>query len=396
MALTAKSLAEFETYEAYLVKQINSMEKRNENVKGLTCSIEEANGRKQIDYRGSKFDRVSRYIKLTYGLSPHIFNPEVPSFVRIFKDIPNAYCLPVNLFFTASPVSQALELANLPDNNNNAKIDFEAIDQDKIFAMAGDDIIQKRFAKQIPAIQDMLTQCKDDGKTVLGQALAFKFPNQLHMIAFVGWYDKGKEKMIIGIYDSIYYERGPENNYRWAMNFARISFRLLFATLGCPVETMNLSEFCLRGPKGLHCPQYTINAEYCSMYSLYFLYVYAKLGMPREEAGLRRAVNDAFIVEPGELKRNPCEATNRFRLQTMGFILTVIVLYGINDDSVVSGVKSILDDVYDEGRGVQLIHPELHAILDASVPANHEGGRRRSTRRRSKKRARRHSRRRGV
>lgn len=416
MVLQTKTLGEFESYDSFIVNQIINMKElnKNQNVKGLSCKLAGVNGREQkgytgslfhilshtaaglscrlggetgmekINYVGSEFERLAVLIKREFKSDPGKFDPRHPSFISIL-DVPNAYSLPVNLFFTEDHIIRALEVSNCKYDKELLTLSYE-----QYANLAKDTFIKDYLAEQVPYIKDILTQCKIYGKTVLAQAFTH-IPDSFivtvghikHMIAFIGWFDITRKKMVIGIYDSMYFKR-KDKGYIWSVEYASIVLHILFATVECPVEIINLSEFCLRGPKGIHCPQYTINAEYCYMYSLYFLYVYAKLGMPRDMEGLQRVVKGTFIVEPDELKRQPCEATNQFRIRMMGFIITVLVLYGTHDKFFVKRIKDVADDVYDNDCGLQLIHPDIQAILDQNMPppSNPKGGQRCTRKRR--------------
>ena len=85
-----------------------------------------------------------------------------------------------------------------------------------------------------------------------------------HAISLIFYYDDSN-KLICGIYDPMYHER-ENTNYVWAVN--AVYLRLKY-DLKDEITIYNLSQkFCHVSKKGLHCIQYTINAEYCSMFSL--------------------------------------------------------------------------------------------------------------------------------
>jgi hypothetical protein len=111
-----------------------------------------------------------------------------------------------------------------------------------------------------------------------------------------------------------------------------------------PITIYNLSsKFCVINPeKGIHCVQYIIDANYCSFYSLYFLYLYAKHDFPKTLEGIKPVIEETFVDKPIEIKRNPCKATNKFRLVIMSFILTVLSLIS-NDPEVLNIIKDIYD-----------------------------------------------------
>lgn len=131
----------------------------------------------------------------------------------------------------------------------------------------------------------------------------------------------------ICIYDPMYYYRGPGNSYDTSLTNAYCHYYLLGKASGIPVNIINLSAFCPETPKGRHCVQYQIDADYCSMYCLYLLYLYAKNGYPRESADLKNVVDQTFIVSPLNLTRQVCVKTNIFKIKMMSFMLHVCILY---------------------------------------------------------------------
>jgi hypothetical protein len=185
-----------------------------------------------------------------------------------------------------------------------------------------------------------------------------------HAISLIFYYDDSN-KLICGIYDPMYHER-ENTNYVWAAN--AVYLRLKY-DLKDEITIYNLSQkFCHVSKKGLHCIQYTINAEYCSMFSLYFFYLYAKHGFPKNLDAIDTVVKETFISNPTNVSRTSCKATNKFKLVIMSFILTVM--------TIISDKSQTLQHVYDINTDMinkneyYLLHPSIFELLNKKLKLN--------------------------
>lgn len=191
--------------------------------------------------------------------------------------------------------------------------------------------------------------------------------SQGHIVASIFWY-KG-DKLTCALYDPIYYskdEEDPDKNYLWALNTLYVSLKSYYKALGIPIDIVNLSlKYCItKNGKGLRCPQYYINAEYCAIFSLYFLFCYAKNNENclDDDACLKKSVEDSYIISPALLNRAPDKATNKFRLVFMSFLLTVLTLVS-TDYEVLSKIK----ERYNQLKPYNILEPTILKLLKAKT-----------------------------
>ena len=153
-----------------------------------------------------------------------------------------------------------------------------------------------------------------------------------HSIAIIFWKDL-EGQINCGLYDPIYFERQNEN-YTWGVNTLYITLTLIAKIYASELNSnshhtlniINLSLFCLKNEKGIHCSQYIINAEYCSMYCMYFLFLYGQQNFPKDLNSIEKIITNTFIVEPANLIRNPCRDTNIFKIVMFNFILSILII----------------------------------------------------------------------
>jgi len=384
--LIPKSVEEFNEYDRFIKSQLESVESvENTNIVGLECkrNINRSTGLEKISFNNSVFDGLNYFIKLYYGhLNPR-HNPRNiihsdTSFVSIFRnDKENGYFLPKSIMFTNNAAN---DIYKKGENKTIAPIEYSH----RLFNGHFDDMIIPELSVDlsekndyyIPIFKEICDRSYGENKSVCFLSYVLNVGTGLfHAIAIVFWFSD--RIFYCGIYDPMYYER-EDNNYLWAVNSVYITFRALSKKLGIPLTIYNLSSmFCIRNEKGSHCVQYVIDAEYCSMYSLYFLYLYAKHNFPKRVEALEPVVKGTFIDTPEEIKRNPCKATNKFRLVMMSFILTVLTIIS-NDINILTEVKKVYDVVstpyYTNSNGKQtpkpgytLLHPSMLALLNEQL-----------------------------
>lgn len=205
---------------------------------------------------------------------------------------------------------------------------------------------------------------------------------QMHALSILFW--KEKEIYHSLVYDPVYFVREGKS-YLKAMKHVEDAIKEFPKNTTKPINIQfhNLSEkFCIRSPvqsSWVHCVQYIMNAEYCSIYCLYFLLMYAKNNCPRDDNGLRKVVYDSYIVNPTELTRDAYIQTNKFRIVMMSFMLSVLTLFCKNIknakvynpttdtldktclEMVMEKNKSIADWKIFNGLGLELIHPDIRS-----------------------------------
>lgn len=321
----------------FIKEQIDTKGINNSNIAGLQCARPTNNGSEKITFRGSEFDFLSLHFK---SLKPAETSSH--SFVNIFKSTPDHIFYKNTLEFTMRNSARLI-----PDSvkrrvtsnklNNNIKTWVASLEQDVIEEISGNFIEVNRYFLEIYNL------CKE-GKTVCALNYS-KYYDMYHATASVFWYDG--DILHCGIYDPMYYTRDAAS-YIWAINTFASTVHFLGNKNHTSIKVHNFSELCHITDRGIHCTQYLIDAEYCMVYSLYFIYLYAAQGFPKTAAGIQAVINSTFVSDPNELKRNPCQATNRFRLTLMSFTMNVIVCLSA-DTTIANDVIKIYDNVSEDG-----------------------------------------------
>lgn len=140
-----------------------------------------------------------------------------------------------------------------------------------------------------------------------------------HGTAFVAWHDGVRPHF--AFYDPLAYRRGAVG-YDYAANAFQAQ---RFET---PVVFHDLSAHCVQRGDDFHCPQYVMDAEYCYVYSVYFLCKWIQEGRPTDVDGMARAVRACYVVDDaGALTRAQTKASMRYRVVMMGFLLFVLPRY---------------------------------------------------------------------
>ena len=135
-----------------------------------------------------------------------------------------------------------------------------------------------------------------------------------------------------------------------------ITMKLLASEYNFNVSVTNLSKYCQSDERGISCLQYYINAEYCPIYSLYFLYAFSKHGGKHDEASLRNSVRECYISEPSTISRYITKENNILLVTYTSFLMTVLTL--------LSSRAYFLTKVYEKYRAMQAYEIE---ILEPSV-----------------------------
>lgn len=140
-----------------------------------------------------------------------------------------------------------------------------------------------------------------------------------HAFAIIAW--KQDKTTHLAFYDSLAYKR-KHQGYDFAeraFDPSRFNFTLY------KVKFHNLGKYCAQkedSSQDFHCPQYVMNAEYCYVYSLYFLatWISHHQATPSNKA-FRRAVTDSYIVPPEKLTRSDTRESFIFRIIIMSFTM---------------------------------------------------------------------------
>lgn len=184
---------------------------------------------------------------------------------------------------------------------------------------------------------DRLLDRVEPGRPLIGLAI-LENPalGMAHGIAFLAWRDAAGRPHF-AYYDPLAYSRkrtrADGTVYYADYDYARKLFQE--ARYGPGITFHNLSDHCIRvareGSIGqtaeYHCPQYVMNAEYCYLFSLYFLTTWMRLGYRTDPEGLQEAVRGSYVVDPERLTRANTREGLTFRVILMSFILTSLSTY---------------------------------------------------------------------
>ncbi len=177
-------------------------------------------------------------------------------------------------------------------------------------------------------LQDVIEAVREIGRPLGGICtLENEHLNISHGIAFVAWMNDND--FHFAFYDPLAYQRkrvrknGEE--YIAKYDYAAMTFRQELYDVDVSVNFWDLSKYCIRekNAEEYHCPQYVMDAEYCFMNSLYFLYKWVHFGKPIGDH-LEPVVRACYIIEPHLLKRHQSMV---YRVVMMSFILTALYVY---------------------------------------------------------------------
>jgi hypothetical protein len=94
------------------------------------------------------------------------------------------------------------------------------------------------------------------------------------------------------------------------------------------IEFINLHEYCFhKTPEEYHCSQYVMNAEYCYIYSLYFLHKWIEFGAKLHRATFRKTIKSTYIVSPEKLTRADNKESMIYRVIMMAFVCETFLKY---------------------------------------------------------------------
>lgn len=390
-----KPISEFTRYHNYIKEQItenlksNNL-KSNNNINGLKCEINKDTN--IITYKDSEFNNFELIIKSFYKYFIGAYTTNI-SFTKVFKNSEDkdasGLFLDYSIVFDAYLYTKFKEILKSKEKNNlntkdkDKKIEDELKISKSLFEKKQDTEIidpEHMFIKKNidpdPQLLSNYTQIMKDvnsGKSVC--MLSFvKNNNLIHSIAIIFWKDD-TDQINCGLYDPIYYER-QNKIFTWAVNTLYITLTLLSKKYASEpnnptnhsLNIINLSLFCLKNKEGgIHCPQYIIDAEYCSMYCMYFLFLYGQQNFPKDLNSIKTIIKNTFIVEPEKLKRNPCRDTNIFRIVMINFILSILII--ITKNLTILKKINTINTKYFEKYNYNLITDDLLEYLQAPIKA---------------------------
>jgi hypothetical protein len=388
------TIAKFVEYDNH-IKQAFSDNLTDKNINGLKCYDED----KKINYRRSEFGSLDRYIKSYYigiiktklnvsFLSAFLIeNPNKGTYINesiVFNTTQNIikyYTL--LLVNTNQPIDSDLILYNTLYNNKidiiknqshiysneniysegSINLDEESVNLDEEenkLKIAYKEAYEKLDETYIEYFNNILIEALEKPVGFLNY-ISVHYLNTLHCISIIVFYNTDTDTYYFKLYDPMFYIREQKNtSYVLPLIYAYIYIKLLAIKTEINVDIENISEkYCVKSDKGIHCSQYVIDAEYCSMFSLYFLFLFGKNNFDVTNKGLKKIVEETFISNPTDLKRNQCTESNAFRIVFMSFIMTILIIIS-DDENLLNTINRIKNKIIN----YQIIHKDIELLLD--------------------------------
>lgn len=156
---------------------------------------------------------------------------------------------------------------------------------------------------------------KHDKPTIALGILRSEAMQSAHAFAIIAW--THNKTTHLAFYDSLAYRRKQQG-----YDFAERAFDQIRFDFAYKVKFHNLGKYCSKRDEDFHCPQYVMNAEYCYIYSLYFLATWiTNQQVTTSSKAFRRAVTDSYIVPPEKLTRSATRESFIFRVIIMAFTM---------------------------------------------------------------------------
>ncbi len=142
-----------------------------------------------------------------------------------------------------------------------------------------------------------------------------------HASAFIAW-RSSDTKYKFAFYDPLAYYKDEKRSY----DYAERSF--VASRFDQAISFVNLHQYCYhKTPKEFHCSQYVMNAEYCYIFSLYFLFVWIHMGCKRKLTAFQKAIEATYVVSPEKLTRADNRESMIYRVIMMAFVCKTLRIY---------------------------------------------------------------------
>lgn len=181
-------------------------------------------------------------------------------------------------------------------------------------------------------------------RPLVGLSIIEKFtePTVRHGVAWVAWKtDEGSSTRssrrrpyyVFAFYDPMNYQKPLRNTeYTYAQQVFTANYEQMVEDDEDDTRDIrfwDLSMYCYhRTKEEYHCPQYVMNAEYCHLYSLMFLYRWIEHGMPDNRKGMSSVVRSMYLVKkPVHLTRADTKESLLFRVITIAFTVATLDAY---------------------------------------------------------------------
>lgn len=141
-----------------------------------------------------------------------------------------------------------------------------------------------------------------------------------HASAFIVWRHTLR-KYKFAFYDPLDHKRGKKS-----FDYAERAF--VSDRFTQKIEFINLNVYCYhKDPEEFHCSQYIMNAEYCYVYSLFFLHSWIKFGSKLHRNNFRKVITATYIVDPEKLTRANNKESMIYRIVMMAFVCKTFYKY---------------------------------------------------------------------
>lgn len=170
-------------------------------------------------------------------------------------------------------------------------------------------------------MSDLLDSLTDIKVPLIGIAIQkSEHMESAHAIAFIAW-KHSCNKYKFAYYDSLAYKRGNKSYDYTDRAFVKDRFKE-------KIEFINLNEYCFHKSEiDFHCSQYIMNAEYCYIYSLFFLKKWLDNGAKLHRATFKKSIVQTYIVKPELLTRSNSKESMIYRVIMMAFICHSLITY---------------------------------------------------------------------
>jgi len=337
-----RPLNEFIKYDDYIRQQMIDY-RLNKHLPKI-ASLEEGS---KITFHNSTFDSLSRSLKNYY------INQIEETHDKILKNfllyaiknnqskgiyLPDCFVFFEDLEFLRTMLTN-VNVGSLTGKQYNA---YEIKYVEELFAGIHDKTIEgviKPDTIHSEYFKEIVQLCKKEKRVVCTQVFT-RNRSKLHAISVIFYWNDST--LYCYIYDPMYYER-PDTNYVWSVKTAYIHFKLLANEVleGDTIEIINLSKECLVDTKGQYCVQYKMDAEYCYIYSMYFLFLYGREDFPTDMSTIKKLIHKTYIIEhPTKLQKDSIIHNNEFMLITMSFILNLLIII-CDDLKILEKVKKL-------------------------------------------------------
>lgn len=156
-----------------------------------------------------------------------------------------------------------------------------------------------------------------------------------HGIAFIVW-KMSTRRYKFAYYDPLAFQKGTRN-----YDFAERAF---VASRFSKMSFINLNTYCFhKSEDEFHCIQYVMNAEYCYIYSLFFLKNWIENGNKLHRGSFRKAITSTYIVKAEKLTRANTRESMIYRVVMMAFICQVLLKY-TKKKHLVDRIKAYLSE----------------------------------------------------